>query len=446
MLDKRDSIDQDGDNNLAIQNSEITVIISAYDKIAELGAAGDYDGLIKLMKQFQSHADIQHPYYPHYKYKTTHVGNKVLVEHEPISKEAAEKFPLSYRGKFQIVEEDISNLQDFYALLHESFMNQEDIKIDVLSLNASIANNDVPTPYLEENTKDANWRIKPPDLPESLKIKVLLADDSEEIPIIDYAELNMGHGDRRNRIVSVDNHRQKHSKLLYKITFRLDDIENKDNGKILAQNVNFDFSIKDEYFSHVDAQYQFLQFIKLSMEHPNHNLVFVNLETSLVFMSTSNTKPKLSKEIDIDQELNFFQLLIELEKFFNIKFDFPRKVSSEDYNSFLILLSIMMDKPFVQSFKEDNFQVNIKKNGEIVLENLQSSNKILKLDHPLENEEIQLFGTSIKVERIEYSYLSVKTDNIEKLKQKLEIMDDGEVVNIKIQPKNSDKKEVRFFI
>ena len=51
MFNKGDSINQPGNNNVAIQNSDVTLTISAHDKLVELGSAGDYEGVIKLLKQ-----------------------------------------------------------------------------------------------------------------------------------------------------------------------------------------------------------------------------------------------------------------------------------------------------------------------------------------------------------------------------------------------------------
>lgn len=445
MFNKGDSINQPGNKNIAIQNSEINLTISAHDKLAELGAAGDYEGVFKLMKQLQDHASIQHPYHPDYKFKTTEIGSRVFVEHEPTSKEVAEKLPLTYRGQFKVVGEDVTTFQDLGELIHESFMNQKDIKIDVLSLKALIGEKDVPTPFLEENTKEGDWYIKAEKLPEPLKVKILLRNEEEEITLMDYVELNMGHGDRKSKVVSIDNRRQEHSKLLIKLTFRLNQLENSEGTNVIAQNVNIDFSIKEKFTNDIDAILQFLRISKLSIEKPNHTLSFKNLVTDSMFMSSRSLKAKVNKDIDIEKEISFIQMLSEIENYFNIKFTIPKIIESEDYISATILESIMLNQPIKKTFQEETYNIDSKSTLQTFIENFHSDNPLI-IDMSGPGVTVELFGASVAIKRIECRYHSVKPENLDKLTKKLEAMDDGEIIKVKLLPKHSNAMEEQYYI
>lgn len=171
MFNKRDALHQEGNDNFAIQNSDVSITVSANDVVAQYAAEGRYDEAIHLIQKLRDQQDAIHPFWPHYRFKTIQIGSSYYVEHEPRSLEDAERFPLSYRGQFKFPEEDLSKYNDIDELLHEAFLNQREIKIDVVALQALIDKVDVPTPFLEENTKDGEWVIKPQPLPESIKVK-----------------------------------------------------------------------------------------------------------------------------------------------------------------------------------------------------------------------------------------------------------------------------------
>lgn len=450
MFNKRDALHQEGNDNFAIQNSDVSITVSANDVVAQYAAEGRYDEAIQLIQKLRDQQDAIHPFWPHYRFKTIQIGSSYYVEHEPRSLEDAERFPLSYRGQFKFPEEDLSKYNDIDELLHEAFLNQREIKIDVVALQALIDNVDVPTPFLEENTKDGEWIIKPQPLPESIKVKIFLSsEDLQEIPLIDYAELSIGHFDHEKKIIVIDNRRQEHSKLLFSLTLDLNAIETSNQENAVAQNAKFDFTIKEEFKDNIEANLMFLNLLKKTSEHTQYTLTFKNLVNSSNFMSSKGFKSNSSVSENLERDIKFVKRLYKIEQHFNVIFSLPEKLTSDDYEGIQSLESIINKVPLKKKFIDLTFDVSSKETLENFIGNLQTANdepQKIKVEYTGEEGRIELFGATIPLKKIERTFFSAKPENLEKITNKAKYMDEGEIIKMKFIPSEDPTMEEQFFI
>ncbi|MCL9638012.1 abortive infection system toxin AbiGii family protein [Bacillus zanthoxyli] len=447
MLNKGPSIKQEGEKNLAIQNSSVSIVISAFDEIAKLGQKGDYEGVFNLMSKLQDLSSIQHPYYPHYTYKTIDLGGRMFVEHEPRSEEDAKLFPLSYQGKFNIPKEETEGFKNFEELLHDAYIKQREIEIDVLSLQALIKGEKVVTPFLENTLKESKWFIKPEPLPEAIKLNFFASDDSKDTLILDYLEFSISDIDKVKNAVTIDNSRQKHCKLDVKLFIPLEGLK-EENGKSISSNVRLNIKIRNGFEHNVEANKLLLKFLILS-KNEHLKLIFKDLDNGRNFMSTRGVKSSIHDIEDLENEIKLFERLYKLEKHFGVIFSIPEKIEKEDMEAVEILESIMLNQSIKKKLnwltidvKEKDFLTSIIN----LFEKYENRGQKLMVQASGPLARIELFETQIPLEKVETIYNDLKLENLDKVKRKCEDMEEGELIKVKLIPDTSKEVEERFFI
>lgn len=449
MFNKGDTLNQTGNNNVAIQNSEVVINISAHDRLAQLGAIRDYEGVIKLMKELKDHANTLHPYYPHYKYRTTEVGSRIFVDHEPLSVSSSKSHPLTYRGKFKISKNEGLIDQRIDELIYEAYLNQENVEIDMFSLEAFIGDSPVPTPFLEENVKDGVWYITPDPLPDSVRVKIVLGNGEEEVTLIDYLELNISGYDRGLELITLSNNQQKESEISVSLF-----IQKKSQGFLkgsdtFIDNINFDFSIKEGFTSNVKANLQLMEIMKILSENPSFTVSFKNISTGKVFLSAEQAHLKNILDENFEREFQLLLRLRKIEEYFGFNFELPSEIGVEDYNSLEILESIMNGKPIIKHYSSVTINVNLKSTLKKLIkifdvENLKSYS--FSGEYTGSTHKISLFGESTIINKIKVTYQSTIPEDLSKVKRKYDIMEDGEVINFKLLPAVNNHFEEEYFL
>lgn len=446
MFKKNDSIKQEGNENLAIQNSEVTIVVSAFDEIAKLGKIGDYEGVFRLLSQLKDLASIQHPYYPHYTYKPINFGDKIFVEHEPRSKQDAQLFPLSYRGRFNISKENMDGFTNIDELLHDAFIKQKEIEIDMVSLYSLINGVKVPTPLLDDTIKGSKWVMKPAPLPDSLKLKFSAISEEEESSIIDYLEMSISGFNKEENIITLNNNRQQNCKLLVSLIIPLND-EDSEKDNALLSNVKLNIRIKDQYQGNVEANKIFLNFMMLSKKS-DVTLTFKNLISQTNFMTAQDFKFEETNLTNLVSDYEFLERLARIETHFDINFTIPEIITEEDLEDLRSLESMISKEPIRQKVKWLSLKMSDKKGVENIIDIFDQNENIgksLMLETSGENPRIEIFNATVPIKKVQTIYSSLKVEDINKLKRKYEDMEEGEVIKVKFVPDSSNEMENRFF-
>ncbi|WP_084242392.1 abortive infection system toxin AbiGii family protein [Planomicrobium okeanokoites] len=446
MFNKGDNIEQSGDNNLAIQNSEVTVIVSPHESLSRLAKMGKYQEAAELLKNLMDNYGKAHPYYPHYSYKVEHEGNKMFVSHEPRSIEDSQKFPLEYQGEFKIINENLDKFNNVKELVNEAFLNQRDIEIDMVSFRALIAGNEVETPFLEENTREGKWVIKPNPLPDSVLTRIQLSSNKGSVTLIEYAEVNIGQFDKDKLSVTMDNSRQVDALLYVSLTIPRESIDTKSGDKARLKNVKFNFAISKPFVNTVSANLHFSKMLRKVSLNLESNLEFVNLKTGKFFMSSIGAFPTINQSLEeIDKDINFLERLLKVEEYFQISFDLPETMSDSDFETLVILESIIAHKPLRKRFEDLIIDVTSRKEMNQLISAFENEEEGLGLRLSSTPFSLELFGAKINIEKSESAYQSLKAKNLEKLKRKYVDMEDGELVKFVLIPAGSDLIEETYF-
>lgn len=423
MDGRKSLIKQKGNGNIAVQNSTVNISYSIYDEIARLKQEGDYEGLAQLMIQVYDMTGTTHPLYPYYRYKPVQLGDSYIFEHEPLSREAQEKYPLSYRGRFKIKQ---ATDKDFNQLLDEAFVKQEEIEIDMLSFQTWLGEDEIPTPNSDRVMKDGKWVIVPQSLPKPMVLKVSLKseiDGAEDITLLDYLELNICDLDRENHVYTLDNSRHVYSQLYVLLKLGLD------------KSVKIDIKVKSDFQRDVAANYSLLTLFK-KMSGKKGSLVFKNLQNDKNFIVTNIFEFKGSQE-GLEEEYRLLKRLLSLEKYFDVKFRLPDKIDMEDRESIQILESIVEDNPIQRTIKDVNVDCTERKALADLIEVFEPKNDKglgLKVTATGKEGRIELFDAVIPLKKIVTTYNCLKVKNIEKMKRKARDMEDGELVKVTLIP------------
>ncbi|KAA6446927.1 abortive infection system toxin AbiGii family protein [Bacillus swezeyi] len=431
-MSKGDSIKQRGDGNIAIQNSDIKISISTQDEIAKLHQKGDYQGIAQLLKQTIDMAGTTHPLYPYYRYKPVEFGRHLVLEHEPLSSEAYEKFPLSYKGRFNI---DLGHYKNINDLLDDAYVKQENIKVDMLSLKTWLGENEVPSPNLEDFAKEGKWFIVPDPLPKPMKLKFYIKGDPD-ITIIDYLEVNISDIDREKGLIILDNSSQVQSKLLITLEVLISDTSVKTNVKI-----------KPELHNNVQAHHDFLNFVKSVAE--KKTFAFKNLTSGTDFITAPNARLNANID-DLEKQLKIIDKLYKIESYFNLTFTLPNTIEAEDWEKIEILESIMDDKPISKSLKDLAVTITKKealKNFIEMFENNKNKISKLRVTQSGEHGRLELFKTIIPLKKVQSIYQDLSIKDLEKAKRKYRDFEEGEQVKVILVPTGTDNQyETKYFI
>lgn len=449
MFSKGDSLEQKGNNNLALQNSEVTIIHSPGEMLTRLVGLGNYEEAAIMLKGLMEQYGNAHPYYPYYTYKLEQTGNKMFVTHEPRSTEDARKFPLKYQGEFKVLNERLENFKSINDLINDAFMNQREIEIDMISLRTLIADEEVQTPFLEDSMKEDKWVIMPKPLPTPLIVKVQLASGKDIIPLVEYVEMSIAYADRQKDAFKIDNSRQKDAKLYIGLTLPLSYIEDLRDEKVLMKNVDFNFSINESFLNNIDANIQFLNILKNATINTDYNLEFINLKAGHVFMSSHGMLPSTAHSLEsFNKDISFLERLLRIEKHFNVSFNLPTTFDDEDFECIEILESIIEDKPIVKKLENVILDVTSK---DIMLDLIdiftkeESRRGKFLVEASGAKGRIELFGAKIPLEKIQTIYHSLKAKDLEKMLRKSNDMEEGELIKFVLVPDKSDVMEERYF-
>lgn len=441
MVDKKNTIKQSGEGNVAIQNSEIFVTVSIYDEIEKLKRQGKYNEVADRIKYLLDFVGTMHPLYPHYRFKPVQFGETTVLEHEPLTPEAVQKYPLSYRGNFNIPSEQMKGYKDINKLIEDAFYKQEEVEINMLSLTTWLGNHPVETPNLDESLKEGKWVILPNPLPEPLKLKLYLKGESD-VTIADYLEMSIS-GREANEFVFIDNSKQENSKLLISIKLPIKNETGKEYGQSSSAKINV--KIKHEFQSNVEANRDLLQFLILATEG-NHTLIFKNLQENKDFI----VAPKFSFDgpmENLEKDYIFIERLYKIENHYNVTFNIPEKMDRDDWEVIEILEHGIENKPINKKLENMTVDITVKETVKNIIEIFEDDEvKKIMIERSGPEARLEFFDVKIPIEKVQTIYNSLKVDDINRLKKKFELMDEGETLRITLIPgEDNEYNEYYYF-
>lgn len=436
MLNKENTIEQKGEGNFAIQNSQLHITISIYDEIKRLAREGKRSEVVSLLKEVHDLVGTTHPLYPHYRYKPVQFGNTTVLEHEPLTKEAEEKYPLHYRGQLSFPKEKMQQYENIQEMVQDAFFKQEEIVINMSSFTTWLGEHMVDTPNLDESMKEGKWIIVPKPLPEPLKLKFYIKGNPD-ISILDYLELSVS-GKEGSRFILADNSRQENTSLLISLKLPISDA---------AENeAKINVKLKPGQETNVKANLKLLRFLTLVTGSGKATIAFKNLTEDKDFIVASsfsfdgNTK-------NLDKDYQFIKRLNKLESHFNLTFTVPEEMDKSDWEAIEILEHMMENKPIKRNLQKLTANLNDKETIQNLVDLFEKEENVKKLMIERTDPEarIELFGEVIPIGKLQTIYNSLKIDDLDRVKGKIAYMDEGESIIMTFLPGNDPKFNEYYF-
>ncbi|MFS0722267.1 hypothetical protein [Paenibacillus sp. 1P07SE] len=438
-------IKQRGENNIALINSEVNVMVkhSVYEDLARLTQAGDYEQIANLMKEFQKRVETSHPCYPHYRYRVKKAPDGTMYfEHEPVNREASRQLPLTYNLQFSlkdnILQQEGKSIDD---VLEKAYATQEVVHIDLIALQAIIADQQVETPLLDKMITDFDWVIKPLEVPAPLKLSlhIIAATSGERYDIIPYFELTLADLNLKKDMYVFNNHRQEGAKLFIRLEVPRVDIRNATSR--VKTNALLHFEINPNFKNEVDTLLRFQTFFKIAEEDSIILIKNVISHETFVEVDLSNFKLK-PNGIGTTESIELLKKLKIYEDFFSVSFRVPDRLEANDREGLKVLESIYSKTPIIFNYKDISVRIEQKSDLEKIIKLYEEKSVTgIEVFESSEKHEAKLLilGATIPLQEKRTLYKSTRVENLELLKRKLQYMEDGDVVNFRLLPGSSSE-------
>lgn len=445
LIKKTEVNQSNGLNQIAISNSnnnQVTIINSIKDHISYLIRSGKRqeaaDEFAKVIKQM---GEI-HPLHPLYTYKPIELGSKIVFQHQPLNAEIAKQYPIKYRGRLSIIDKDMKSGETINDFLSRKHFRQEKIQIDVKYIETWIGKEKVIDPLsFEQNAiKEGKWYMLPAPLPPPIKAK-LVATGLENNVIIDYLELRTTNINQEENIGVISNEHQKNSPVVFSLT-----LKNFFNNDLTNNRFDIDmkFKIREDFERTVMAEIIFLNFIKCTIN--NSSMILSDLESGVNFFEAQPSASDTDYDIEsIDERLSLLNNLRSIEHYFGVKFHLPDNMADEDFVNLEILRAIMEDKEVVTGIGD----LSATFNGVDGLKRLidDAEEKSIKITAGSSNQlNINLFGAEINNINMAYTVEDIKIKNPERIREKIRLFDEGEVIKVDFIPGEKNRLSTRYSV
>ncbi|MFS0561268.1 hypothetical protein AB1K91_11055 [Terribacillus sp. 179-K 1B1 HS] len=424
----KNTIKQPGNGNVAFQNTTVNIYQSP-TKRQQLEAAkrkGDQKEVYEIAKEMYKEVDDAHPFYPHYRYR--YDGEK--LRHEATSREAALKHPLTYRGNFNISRDQMRGFTNLDDLFNDASYKEYGIKISVSELNAFIDGTEV----INDREIDEQWELKVISNLPKVKTKLYFLNEDIEKSILDYLEITVEHYNRKSNVLTLSNRKQKTIPITLTITIYLDN--QIVQGELVAiQKCNLKVDLRKENQGNIADTLQFLRVLE-SLK-TQKEIIFKNLETNSIFYKCDVHFHGPLEELR--ERITALNRLLEIERYYNVSFDLPDKVSESEEEAIEILEKSMRKKSIYKTIKTVRWK-GINRETVSNLINECTNKKVYSVAEVYTGPEgrIELFGATIKIKERIIFYESLKIKDYDRVSKKLELMDEEDTLTVNFLPGDSN--------
>lgn len=386
----------------AVGNSLISI-----DKAVSLSKDGKFQEIEKELQEMLKRISLEHPLYPYYGYNC----RNGVIGSNPLTSESVTKYPPRLKLKVQLRSDN-----HFYNPFDYAYRHQIPVVMDVLEAEQYLGNVRDPIQNDAPNYINSTIVASPPKFPAAIPCSIKIRDKT-------YYEY---------------------------VLFRTQEIE--DDGTCVISNIEQDEAICFEFrFNPAESKIfdykaiikhsnnhellKYIQFVyDLSKEKELHIYV-LSEKKDLLFGNVNNITLNTGFS-NIEAELDFLKRICEIEDYFNVEIVIPEEIKQEDFDVVCLLSDLICNKEIRSTWEELSIT-------NVVDKQLRDSIGVWKDDEYscviVSNCNAVIFGTDI-IYKVMTTYKSVKIADLEKLKQKLNDLDNGDSVKIKF--KSGDDKTI----
>lgn len=251
----------------------------------------------------------EHPLFPYYDYRIVDDGGRVCLESRPLSPEAVEKYPPRAQIRFSLPEK-YRKYGTMQNLMQHAYGEQTEIEINVVEFRKMLG--DTPDPTDTEAWKDCEWRIVPKKFPPPRPCSLVLEGSTYGY---DYLMLGIERISEAEMIFS--NHTQDIG-LQIQIRYQVETKKIKVSASCTSESV--------------DEMFHFLMFMKAAQNGCEITIKLLEEQKELI---TGNLN--LSPGLGWSEDLQFMEMLKDIESIYGIKLNLLKKFSEKDLENIQLL-------------------------------------------------------------------------------------------------------------
>jgi len=374
------------------------------DKANALAEAGDLSAIGNGVTKLLEHISLEHPYKPYYRYD---YSNGRLVS-KPQNEEAIKLYPpkIVLTGAVRFGKQYYTNLQSDpldYAYRHQLPLTMEVSKAIKFLGEKTDPVQDEATDYVGNMIV-----ITPPEFPPAFPCAIKVRDKA----YFEYVLLRTQEIDDDGTYV----------------------ISNKEQGSSLYFEVrinphnpsNPDFKIRVDHTNNRE----WLNYVKfmdaISKEKDIHIYVLSAGEDIIAGnINKVNYQPAFSS---IEEEMDFLERVCTIEDYFNITLDVCGELREEEYSIIIQISDLIQNDEVIGTWNEAVFSGII---SQVFREKVLSMDDVPYTFSFVGNSCVTLFGTEIELSYMR-TYKCARVKDLEKLKKKVEILDDDDVIKFTV--------------
>ena len=278
---------------------------------------------------FQRCFGAMHPLYPDFIYSLNMNEKGVSIKLVANNKEAIKKYPPHGTIKF-IIPDEYKWAKNINELIRYGYEKQVPIKLKSESIKLWLG-----TYLMEELKGGSEVKIIPEKFPEPIAMKF---EFENTIFRLDYLEIGLIRIEGDYLILS--NEKQENTKLILTLSInRYNIFDNK-----------FNIKVAPKYKNNVDANLKINKFLLNMSYECIKRLVTLKDDTEFIYFSDSTINGTSIKELE--KEISLLERLYNLEKYYNVVFKMPDKITVDDYENLLVLEKSMNNEPITGTYSE----------------------------------------------------------------------------------------------
>lgn len=391
-----------------ITNEVRNTRIYSLDTISKEAGAGEYDTIAKKLSDQLSVASTHYPLSPYYKFD---YQDGELIS-KPALPEAQKKYPEQYRirGTVHVKNHAFANQHEIedYAYRH-----QAPIEIEVESINKYLGEMKDPIQPDIKKIKDRKIYAHPREFPPAFPCSIKINDQS----YFDYILLRTQEI-KDDETFIINNSEQNNKPVIVELQIKR--IDEKTYFGIT------NFRINNRSASH-KTSLKYARFLKAAVNSGEIVIHLLEKDEDLLRGKIGNVNHNTGFR-DIDQEIDFFERICDLEDYHNKEISIPAKITNKDYCKFLTISDLTRGRSNVGKWREMKINGVVDQNFREIINTTTSEPQRLLI---VSTETEDVLGNSIQIKYMQDLREAIISD-IDRLRQLVNLLHDGDAITIKL--------------
>ena len=396
------------------QHKEIGERIDALDKKFEgssllsidrnimLADAGKLDVVEKNLSVFFASLSSDHDLRPYYGFA---MDGQTRLKSIPLQPDAVELYPPHFEvtaTSFKLGGVPVQRVDS--NTFSRAYRSQSLIEFDVVAAKKYLGDIPDPIQHEAEGLPGAHVVIKPPSFPEAFPCSVIVDGET----IVDYLLLRTKRIEDDGTAIVTNDEQENFN---FKVTLMVN-----------AATTNLNLTVTPVNPSNVESL-KYRQFLKKAMSAKN--VALKSLKHNTIFISSkANLMPHDCEKLDI--EIEFLQRVVAIENFFHVVLHIPEEITAEDHRLMDRLYSMIIDGKYCGTCSR--FTMSFELSQELKNSICDLVDRACGLAYNMDMEA-NLFDQKLYF-RIIRKIDCLRLENFEKIKAKLDVLDDGDILKI----------------